>query len=75
MEDKNESAAEQQEKKVTTLFPRPNGPLIISGDQLHLVSEDGQIVEQGTRFAICRCGHTAKQPFCDGSHNRMNFKG
>ncbi|XP_053219340.1 CDGSH iron-sulfur domain-containing protein 3, mitochondrial [Podarcis raffonei] len=24
----------------------------------------------GKRYAWCACGHSQKQPFCDGSHNR-----
>ena len=25
-------------------------------------------LEAGKRYAWCRCGRSAKQPFCDGSH-------
>lgn len=25
-------------------------------------------LKQGKKYFWCRCGHSAKQPFCDGSH-------
>ncbi len=75
MSENTEPTKENTAVKKTTIYPRPNGPLIISGDEIDLIDEDGNIIERATRYAICRCGHTGKQPFCDGSHNRMGFKG
>ena len=28
-------------------------------------------LKEGT-YHWCKCGHSAKQPFCDGSHGRLN---
>jgi CDGSH-type Zn-finger protein len=55
---------------------RENGPLVI---QLpikvldHLGNEF--VVPTGKPVvALCRCGHSANRPFCDGSHKRVGFQ-
>ena len=44
------------------------GPLVIKGG-VTLIHPDGGLEEQrdGT-VPLCRCGLSAKKPFCDGSH-------
>jgi CDGSH-type Zn-finger protein len=60
------------EVKVTV---RPNGPLRIEGD-VNLVDAEGRPFGLGGRaaFSLCRCGHSADKPFCDGSHNKVGFQ-
>jgi CDGSH-type Zn-finger protein len=46
----------------------PDGPVLIRGDHV-VVDEDGE--EHRTKrpvSAVCRCGHTATKPWCDGTH-------
>jgi Uncharacterized conserved protein len=65
-----------------------DGPYMVTGDvsmakQTIGTNEAGESVKwiQGekypaqTQFALCRCGHSAKKPFCDGSHARVGFDG
>jgi methylamine---glutamate N-methyltransferase subunit C len=30
-------------------------------------------LEKGKKYAFCVCGHSQKQPFCDGSHKGTDF--
>jgi len=51
-----------------------NGPLRIEGE-FEIVDPNGNAFGLAGRTAIglCRCGHSANKPFCDGSHNRVGF--
>ena len=53
-----------------------NGPLLVKG-AVHVVDAQGQEVpvQAGQAVALCRCGHSAKKPLCDGSHKKVNFQG
>ena len=47
-----------------------NGPLLIEGKVL-ITDEKGDVNEtEGKMIALCRCGHSANKPFCDGSHKK-----
>ena len=54
-----------------TIVPAPNGPLKCMGP-LQVSAADGQI-HQGHDIHLCRCGGSATKPFCDGTHNRIQF--
>jgi CDGSH-type Zn-finger protein len=36
---------------------------------------EGEAFETKGTCALCRCGHSANKPFCDGSHVRVGFDG
>ena len=40
-----------------------------------LVDHEGHAIEtrEGKAFFLCRCGHSANKPFCDGTHNRVDW--
>jgi len=36
---------------------------------------EGETLPAQKSYALCRCGHSAKKPFCDGSHTKAAFDG
>jgi CDGSH-type Zn-finger protein len=36
---------------------------------------EGKTLSADANYALCRCGHSKKKPFCDGSHARVGFDG
>lgn len=59
----------------TKIIVRNNGPLRVEGDDITLVDQDGRRFGLAGRVVIslCRCGHSANKPFCDGTHNKVSF--
>jgi CDGSH-type Zn-finger protein len=37
--------------------------------------EKGEKIPTQGSYALCRCGHSAQKPFCDGSHSKVGFDG
>ena len=56
---------------LVTITPRRNGPLSVRGP-VGLTHPDGT-VEVVEHAVLCRCGHSATKPLCDGSHARAHF--
>lgn len=51
----------------------PEGPLLVRG-RLRLIDGEGREVSTRRRVnALCRCGRSAVQPFCDGTHKIVPF--
>lgn len=53
---------------------RPNAMLVASGP-MRILRADGSCAATRNKAALCRCGHSASKPFCDGSHKRVGFEG
>lgn len=51
-----------------------NGPLIVRGAH-QLRPADGTVEAKSGVVAYCRCGGSARKPYCDGSHAKIGFKG
>jgi CDGSH-type Zn-finger protein len=52
-----------------------DGPIMIEGD-MHLMDAAGAAygLSGRAKIALCRCGQSAKKPFCDGAHRTCGFK-
>jgi len=65
-----------------------NGPYLVSGGlplaKQHVVTNEagesldwreGDAYPASANYALCRCGQSAKKPFCDGTHKKVGFDG
>ncbi|MDD2818094.1 MAG: CDGSH iron-sulfur domain-containing protein [Candidatus Nanopelagicales bacterium] len=50
-----------------------NGPYEVVGE-VDLLDANGELIRQTTKTFLCRCGHSAKKPYCDGSHKKFDFQ-
>ena len=51
---------------------RANGPLRLDGS-CEVVHPTAGVIFAGEQTALCRCGQSAKKPFCDGTHRQIGF--
>jgi CDGSH-type Zn-finger protein len=60
----------------TTITIRDHGPYLVRGDVVILDAEGNRFEapQKGEVIALCRCGHSATKPFCDGTHRREGFE-
>ena len=57
-----------------TVRATPNGPLIVQGT-IELLDTGGEKYSLDKEsLALCRCGHSANKPFCDGTHSKIGFQ-
>ncbi len=51
-----------------------NGPILIKGP-VNIKYKGKEEIKESKTIALCRCGESAKKPFCDGTHRRKGFIG
>jgi CDGSH-type Zn-finger protein len=62
---------ESNNKIVITVNP---GAFLSVEGNVTLKKQNSEIIKEGDRLFLCRCGASVNKPFCDGSHNRINFE-
>ena len=59
---------------MATITVRQNGSYKVEGDEVKLVDWNGHEYQIPKRpFSLCRCGHSHRKPFCDGTHRTVGF--
>jgi CDGSH-type Zn-finger protein len=53
---------------------KPDGPYLVKGVE-DLRDAQGNAIAAKAVMALCRCGGSAKKPFCDGTHQKNGFSG
>jgi CDGSH-type Zn-finger protein len=58
----------------TRITVNNNGPIRVEGD-FEIVDPEGRPFGLAGRtiISLCRCGHSANKPLCDGSHKNCAF--
>jgi CDGSH-type Zn-finger protein/uncharacterized Fe-S cluster protein YjdI len=51
--------------------PQANGPMLVTGP-LTLTGSDGNGAFVESAY-LCRCGHSQRKPYCDGTHRKIGF--
>jgi uncharacterized Fe-S cluster protein YjdI len=50
------------------------GPLLVRGG-VRVLDAEGNVLFEGEKAALCRCGGSRNKPFCDGTHKTNGFEG
>lgn len=68
-----ESTALETRNGPVKVTPQRNGNLKVEGN-LEIVTGTGRTINRVTATWLCRCGHSANKPYCDGSHTKFGFQ-
>jgi CDGSH-type Zn-finger protein/uncharacterized Fe-S cluster protein YjdI len=70
--EKEGAVVDESPVSVNTIVVANNGPLYASGD-LDIAAATESTPGIRYRAALCRCGESKNKPFCDNSHEAVNF--
>lgn len=65
--------SEEKPARTNSITISPNGPLYLRGD-IAIQNSEGETILEDTRVALCRCGASKYKPFCDNSHEDIDFE-
>lgn len=71
----SEVAIKPENVEVETIIEvTPNGPLMVYGN-IKVKDAAGNETTKHKVTAFCRCGGSGNKPYCDGTHQKIDFKG
>ncbi|KAA3610579.1 MAG: hypothetical protein DWQ05_21405 [Calditrichaeota bacterium] len=74
---RNAELQKKEQEKMSQLIEiniLKNGPIIIKGKNV-IKDADDNVIKEGEKAALCRCGGSSNKPFCDGTHSKIDFQG
>ncbi len=72
--DASDNIGAGDERDVVRIQASPNGPLLVKGPVV-VIDPAGNETRHEEKVALCRCGHSSRKPFCDGTHKKIEFQG
>ncbi|PJZ70619.1 hypothetical protein CH373_06640 [Leptospira perolatii] len=67
----SENPVEQSSEEVI-IEATANGPYLVHGS-VTIKDKEGNTKKRTKTTALCRCGHSSKKPYCDGTHAKVGF--
>jgi CDGSH-type Zn-finger protein len=58
---------------VVRIRPIKDGPYQVVGG-VEMVGADGSVEAVTDDVYLCRCGRSARKPYCDGTHKKVGFE-
>ncbi|MEM6612359.1 MAG: CDGSH iron-sulfur domain-containing protein [Cyanobacteria bacterium P01_C01_bin.72] len=58
----------------TTITVKNNGPFLVQGNVSIIDAEGKEFNAEGKAIPLCRCGASTAQPFCNGTHRKIEFE-
>lgn len=68
--DRGMTTSDTPDQVTVTLLP--DGPIQIVGP-ITITDGAGTVIAQCDKAFLCRCGQSAKKPYCDGTHRKVGF--
>ena len=58
----------------TQITVKDSGPFLVKGPITLMDAEGNEFSVEKETVALCRCGASTTQPFCNGTHRRIEFE-